>query len=144
MSLNSENSRLHVKVDCWTLKKKIGSGSFAKVYLGVAEGETISDKPRRVAIKSINASKLSSKLRSNLEAEIRILRNVKHPNIVSLHGIHKSSSHVYLLMEYCEGGDLHQIIRNHSPLSPTVVKHFLKQLASGISFLSAKGMRIET
>eukprot|EP00949_MAST-11_sp_MAST-11-sp1_P000589 g589.t1 len=136
------------KVGAWELSKKLGSGSFAKVYLGTkindgdseaVAGAVARGTPRVVAIKSINSSKLSAKLRSNLEAEIRILRNVKHKHIVALHDIHKSTSHVYLIMEYCAGGDMHQIIRKFAPLSMPTVHTFARQLASGLDFLSAKG-----
>ena len=65
----------------------LGSGSFAQVYRAVHD-----NNGEQVAVKAILGKKLNSKLRENLECEIRILKDFKHPNIVGLHGIDKTSS----------------------------------------------------
>jgi len=43
-----------------------------------------------------------------LVSEVNLLRELKHPNIVRYHDriIDRGSAKIYIVMEYCEGGDL--------------------------------------
>jgi len=109
-----------------------------------------------VAIKSVNLSKLNKKLKDNLYCEIEILKGLHHPHIVALIDCRESSTHIHLVMEYCELGDLSYFIKKrekladnpalrdmvrkypmpaHAGLNEVVVRHFLKQLASAMEFL---------
>lgn len=64
-----------------------------------------------VAIKAVIRSKLTSKLLENLESEIRLLKEIKQRNVVELLDCLKTENHIYLVMEYCRGGDLSGYIR---------------------------------
>lgn len=109
-----------------------------------------------VAIKSVNLAKLNKKLKENLYLEINILRGLEHPHIVALIDCRESKSHIHLVMEFCELGDLSLFIRkrdklgNHPAtkdmakkypnpgaggLNEVITRHFLKQLASALEFL---------
>ncbi|KAI1813880.1 Serine/threonine-protein kinase ATG1 [Poronia punctata] len=130
---------------------EIGKGSFAQVYVGKHKVSGAA-----VAIKSVDLARLNKKLKENLYSEIRILRKLRHPHIVALHDCVESSSHINLIMEYCELGDLSLFIRKRerhvtnpatcdmarkypsvpgSGLNEVVIRHFLKQLASALQFL---------
>ena len=94
-------------------EKRLGRGSFSKVWLG----ERISDHTP-VAVKVIDLRMLqSSKLRANLQKEIEISTELHHPNIMRMYGFHEGTSHVYLFLEYCPGGDLSTTIRKLHSLS---------------------------
>ena len=43
-----------------------------------------------------------------LVSEVNLLRELKHPNIVRYHDriIDRDTTKIYIVMEYCEGGDL--------------------------------------
>lgn len=117
-----------------TLGKELGRGSFAKVYRAVRDG---TGEVR--ACKRIDSSKLSAKLLQNLEAEIAILREYRHQNIVGLDGIHKTRSHIYLVLEFCAGGDLHRYIKRRGGRLPeAVAQHFMFDLTDGLAFLHSK------
>lgn len=114
------------------------------------------DSKAAVAIKSVELARLNKKLKENLYSEIQILKNLRHPHIVALHDCVESSTHINLIMEYCELGDLslfikkrdklithpatHEMARKY-PISPNsglhevVIRHFLKQLTSALEFL---------
>ena len=114
----------------------LGSGSFAQVYRAVHD-----NNGEQVAVKAILGKKLNSKLRENLECEIRILKDFKHPNIVGLHGIDKTSSRgefIFLVMEFCDGGDLHQYLQKNGRLEEYVVHIFMNDLANGLKFMWSK------
>uniref|UniRef100_K3WXT7 Protein kinase domain-containing protein n=1 Tax=Globisporangium ultimum (strain ATCC 200006 / CBS 805.95 / DAOM BR144) TaxID=431595 RepID=K3WXT7_GLOUD len=96
----------------YVVTSKLGSGSFAVVYKGYHK---VTKVP--VAIKAMSLSKLNSKLLANLETEISIMRQIDHPNIVKLYEIKKTEKHIYLILEYCAGGDLQQYMRRQEQKS---------------------------
>ena len=57
---------------------------------------------------------MSQKEREQLQAEISILKELRHPNIVAYYEREhlKASMDLHLYMEYCGNGDLGQVIRN--------------------------------
>ncbi|KAH8909771.1 Serine/threonine-protein kinase ATG1 [Coniochaeta sp. PMI_546] len=135
----------------FVIDQEIGKGSFAQVYAGRHKVTGA-----LVAIKSVEVAKLNKKLKENLYGEIKILKTLRHPHIVALHDCVESDTHINLIMEYCELGDLsmfikkreklitnpatHDIARKYpnapnSGLNEVVTRHFLKQLASALKFL---------
>ncbi|KAF4460735.1 ulk ulk kinase [Fusarium albosuccineum] len=138
----------------FNIGSEIGKGSFAQVYLGWHK-----ETKAAVAIKSVELERLNKKLRENLYGEIQILKTLRHPHIVALHDCLESSTHINLVMEYCELGDLslfikkreklathpatHDMARKYpsapnSGLHEVVIRHFLKQLTSALEFLRSK------
>ena len=57
---------------------------------------------------------MSTKEREQLQAELSILKGLRHPNIVAYYEREhiKSSSDLHIYMEYCEHGDLGRYIRD--------------------------------
>jgi len=96
-------------------------------------------KPPEVAIKAISriSEKLTKKVLQNLEIEISILRTYRHPNIVCMHDVQKTDRHFYLILEYCDGGDLQRLIRSREKgrLSERLTRRLMRDLSSGLRFL---------
>ena len=118
------------------IDRKVGSGSFAKVYRA-----THQRTKRIVAIKAVDKRKLNVKHQQNLESEIKIMRRFQHRNLVRLLGTYSGPRHMYLVMEYCGGGDLASAIRRYGPLpeQPTVCR-LMGQLAAGLQFLWTRNL----
>jgi serine/threonine-protein kinase ULK/ATG1 len=138
---------------------EIGRGSFANVYKGFNL-----DTRTPVAIKSVVRSLLKNKkLLENLEIEISILKDLKHPHIVELLDYQQTDTHFHLIMEYCSLGDLSYFIRkkdeliqkhplvktmfnkypspeNSNGLHKILVLNYLKQLSSALEFLRSKNL----
>ena len=110
---------------------KIGRGSFGEVY----KAHLQSDVDEIVAIKTIQRHKLTPRLLENLESEIAILERLRHRNVVGLNGTFKTSEHIYLVLEYCSGGDLHKYIRKRGPLGYDETKRLATELSSGLEYL---------
>ena len=81
--------------------KILGAGSFGKVFLS----ENISDPNFKVAIKVLNKAKLKDNLAA-IKEEVRILTKLDHPNIVKYYETYDDIKYMYLVMEYCSGGEL--------------------------------------
>ncbi|XP_074253091.1 serine/threonine-protein kinase Nek1 isoform X12 [Saimiri boliviensis] len=81
--------------------QKIGEGSFGKAVLVKS-----TEDGRQYVIKEINISRMSSKEREESRREVAVLANMKHPNIVQYRESFEENGSLYIVMDYCEGGDL--------------------------------------
>ncbi|KAJ3214049.1 hypothetical protein HDU81_001795, partial [Chytriomyces hyalinus] len=63
--------------------------------------------------KEIDYGKMTEKEKKQLVAEVNILRELRHPNIVRYYErfVDRPGSRIYIIMEWCEGGDLAGIIK---------------------------------
>lgn len=80
--------------------------------------------------KEIEYNSMNNQERNQLISELRILRELNHPNIVKYyrhdHIMQKKSIHIY--MEYCDGGDLAQVITNFKKNKELVPEEFIWQV----------------
>ncbi|XP_059100843.1 serine/threonine-protein kinase Nek1 isoform X2 [Peromyscus eremicus] len=81
--------------------QKIGEGSFGKAVLVKSTEDS-----RHYVIKEINISRMSGKERQESRREVAVLANMKHPNIVQYKESFEENGSLYIVMDYCEGGDL--------------------------------------
>ncbi len=131
----------------YTIQQTLGSGSFANVVKGVKFNNH--DNPSQtptiqatVAIKAINrkSEKITKKVLQNLELEISILQTYRHPNIVCLGEVHKTEQHIFLMLEYCAGGDLQKLIRSRKSgrLTERLARRLMRDLTAGLTFLAGQ------
>ena len=121
-------------MDRYRLIKKIGKGSFSSVYQGL---DTLENK--FVAIKKIKCSNLKPKIIKYFENEIEIMKRCYHPNIITLYESVRIHQRIYLIMEFCEKGDLSCILRKKKQPEETVRK-YMKHLFLGLRYLEKKGI----
>nr|XP_033777445.1 serine/threonine-protein kinase ULK2 [Geotrypetes seraphini] len=119
----------------YSRKDLIGHGAFAVVFKGRHRKKT----DWEVAIKSINKKNLS-KSQILLGKEIKILKELQHENIVALYDVQEMSNSVYLVMEYCNGGDLADYLQAKGTLSEDTIRVFLQQIAAAMQILHSKGI----
>jgi serine/threonine protein kinase len=85
-----------------------------------------------VAVKIMDRAKLNQ----DGAREISILQRMHHPNIVRLLATEQKLKKMYLVMEFCGGGDLSVLIRDHGPLPEPLVQHYMVQLTAGMRYLA--------
>lgn len=111
--------------------EKLGKGSYATVYKAYKKD----DKREVVAVKCVQISSLTKSAVENLLTEISILKKVKHEYIVQLKDFQWDSNYIYLILEFCSGGDLSHFIRRRRRLPESIVQKFLQQLAKALQVL---------
>ncbi|CAL9683685.1 unnamed protein product [Knipowitschia caucasica] len=116
-------------------KDLVGHGAFAVVF----KGRNKEKHDWEVAVKCINKKNLA-KSQTLLGKEIKILKELKHENIVALLDFQETASSVYLVMEYCNGGDLAEYLHSKGTLSEDTIRVFLQQIAGAMRVLQAKGI----
>ena len=86
----------------YSIKGIIGEGTFSIVKLGINRktGE-------KVAIKVLDKKKILSKRDlQRVGREIKILQEISHINLIKIYKIKEDSQNYYIIMEYCENGEL--------------------------------------
>uniref|UniRef100_A0AAQ6AMB0 non-specific serine/threonine protein kinase n=1 Tax=Amphiprion ocellaris TaxID=80972 RepID=A0AAQ6AMB0_AMPOC len=94
-------------MDKYEKVKKIGEGSFGKAILVKSKGDG-----HQYVIKEIGISGMSSKERQESRKEVAVLANMSHPNIVQYQESFEEGGCLYIVMDYCEGGDLFKKINS--------------------------------
>tara|TARA_B100001989_G_C24533917_1_gene463252 strand:+ start:140 stop:1288 length:1149 start_codon:yes stop_codon:yes gene_type:complete len=105
-------------------KEPIGYGSFSIIYKGYS---VYSQTP--LAIKRITKI-IDMKYFYN---EVEIMKKIDHPNILKLLEVVKTNGNIYLILEYCNGGDMSNYI-NNTPYNKLDIE-YCKQIFSGLEYL---------
>eukprot|EP00842_Homolaphlyctis_polyrhiza_P006498 jgi/Hompol1/684/HPOL_000805-RA len=117
----------------YTVGKVIGEGSFGKVKLArhkltgqqasITRHSTLIQKPLSVlhltygSYPTAVAIKIVDKIHAPaLVREIETWRQMRHPNIAQLYEVLCSESKIYMVMEYCDGGEMFDYIVKHGRL----------------------------
>ena len=113
--------------------KNIGEGTFGKVKL-------VMDKTtkKNYALKIINKQKLQKVLKHHQYYEIEVLSKFSHPNIIFIHQILHDEKNHYIIMEYCENGELFDYITKKGKLNEKTSSKFFYQLINGISYIHSQ------
>ncbi|KAM3851025.1 LOW QUALITY PROTEIN: serine/threonine-protein kinase Nek5 [Vipera latastei] len=88
-------------MDNYVIIKMIGEGAFGKIFLARKKEDN-----QQCVIKEINLSKMSRKEKESSQKEATVLAKMKHPNIVAFYTSLQEKNNLYIMMEYCNGGDL--------------------------------------
>jgi len=117
-------------MDDYIIIKKIGSGSFATVYLAQKEQNLY-------ALKVINKTDITAIYEQKLNNEIHILKKINHPNIVKLYDVIETNESYYLILEYISGGDLYDLVTSSdfSKLQINDKKKIFNQIAGAVRYL---------
>lgn len=125
------------------LNKRIGIGAYSMVYIGKCTDEelcklhNLDPEENRVAIKKISVRNVSDRVKRAINDEIDIMKKIKanpHKNIVTCYDTIDDIDTVYIIMEYCDCGDLSKIIGR--PIKEESAKYYFKQLINGIKYLN--------
>ena len=123
-------------VDNLVLEKCLGKGAFGEVYLTSKKGSD-----QKFATKKLDREQIEkSEAMKYLKNEIIILQNLKHPNIVKYEDVKKTKKHFYIVMEYCNGGELSQALEKYQkkfgkPFSQEIVQHLMRQIIDAFKYI---------
>jgi serine/threonine protein kinase len=117
----------------YKVEKLINSGAMGQVYLATQEA-----LERPVAIKVITpALSIDATFRQRFLKEGKIIAQLRHPNIVTIHDIGECLNQYYMIMEYVEGGTLRDRIQKG--LSAEQAVNILRQIASALGYAHRQG-----
>nr|CAD2163388.1 unnamed protein product [Meloidogyne enterolobii] len=121
--------------DRYEFKDLLGTGAFSKVFLAECRFEP----GTFVAIKCIDKKALKGK-EDSLENEIRVLKKLRHNNIVQLYDTFDEKHYVYLVMELVTGGELFDRIVAKGSYTERDASNLIRQVLEAVSFMHDNGV----
>ncbi|KAJ6335160.1 hypothetical protein OIU78_011908 [Salix suchowensis] len=129
-----EKLNVPYKKNQWVKGRLIGSGTYGRVYIG-----TNRETGALCAMKEVNIipeDPKSAECIKQLEQEIRVLRDLKHPNIVQYYGSEIVDDHFYIYLEYINPGSINKYVRDHcGHMTESIVRNFTRHILSGLAYL---------
>lgn len=121
------------KVGKYMLTALLGRGQFGEIYLSYL----IEDRSKYFAIKCVSKRKIASgrKFKELFESEVIIMSSINHPNVLQLIELHESANNYYIVMDFCNKGDLDGYLRKRRHLSEREAIYFFKQIMNGFRAL---------
>ncbi|PQQ18164.1 mitogen-activated protein kinase kinase kinase YODA [Prunus yedoensis var. nudiflora] len=118
----------------WIKGKLIGRGTFGSVYVAtnretgalcaMKEVELFPDDPK------------SAECIKQLQQEIKVLSQLKHPNIVQYYGSEIVDDRFYIYLEYVHPGSINKYVHEHcGAITEAVVRSFTRHILSGLAYL---------
>jgi serine/threonine-protein kinase ULK4 len=124
--------------------EEVGKGKFSVVYKG-RKKKTID----YVAVKSVEKNRRKKVLNEVSEfrlanvlnfVQVRIFHNLKNRHILKFYNWYETRNHLWIIFEYCAGGDLLQLIEQDKILPESTIQKFGRDLAQGLYYLHANGV----
>ncbi len=114
----------------------LGTGGMSSVYL--AEHVLMQ---RRVAIKVLPKNRVEdSSYLARFQREGQAAAKLDHRNIVRAYDVDNDGNIHYLVMEYVEGRDLQQIVKDLGPLDYNIAANYIRQAADGLAHAHKAGL----
>ena len=126
--------------DEYNIIKFICKGTLGEVYLGSKK-----ESQAKYAIKKRELSKFfeNKGRKKYLNNEIFLMKDINHPNIIKLIDIKKTKNFVYIITEYCNGGNLEQFLENYlevnnKALPEEIAQNLIRQIIEAYRYLYNK------
>ena len=133
--LKRENIISHKKTKIsaeYILGKTLGTGAFGQVRQAVHK-----------ATKQTRAIKIQKKANIDMElllTEISILSKLTHPSIMQIYEVFEDNTNVYIVSEFCKGGELFDMISKKGSFSEEDACKITKQILSAVCYAHQNGI----
>uniref|UniRef100_A0A5B7B4K5 mitogen-activated protein kinase kinase kinase n=1 Tax=Davidia involucrata TaxID=16924 RepID=A0A5B7B4K5_DAVIN len=118
----------------WQKGKLIGRGTFGSVYVA-----TNTETGALCAMKEVELfpeDPTSAECIKQLEQEIKVLSQLKHPNIVQYYGSEMVEDKFCIYLEYVHPGSINKYVTEHcGAITESVVRNFTRHILSGLAYL---------
>jgi len=122
--------------DNYDIKQKLGKGKFGLVRLGIHR-----ETGRKVAVKIMSKKEMNMQDLELVKTEIEILKICQQQNIIKLYDIFENPEHIYIVMEYCSGGDLFSYIEQRSfKLTEVRAAEIIHKISAGLFYCHTYGI----
>ncbi|KAH3903469.1 aurora kinase SCDLUD_001109 [Saccharomycodes ludwigii] len=133
-TLNNVPSNKVLSIQDFEIGKKLGKGKFGKVYCAkhIKSGFI-------VALKVMDKRELLNyNVTKQFRREVEIQSQLKHENITQLYGYFYDQKRVYLILEYCSGGELYKLLKRSGTLNDIMASYFINQMILALTYMHDK------
>jgi NIMA (never in mitosis gene a)-related kinase len=119
------------------VQEELGKGAHGVVY----KVKSLKNNNTYV-MKKIDLLQFKNKAKSEIQKEAQILKKLRNPNIIRCYNSFISSNTLHIILEYAEGGDLHQLIKKFKGKSTTIPESLIWKicydLVNGLKYLHSQ------
>ena len=121
--------------DVYEKIEKLGEGAYGSVFKVKRKNSGNRDIIR--AMKEISKESIgaSEEYEEELRNEIEVLKNLDHPNIMKIFEFFEDDENMYLINEFCGGGDIAGLMDKFGVFPEFLLKYVMFQVFLAISFL---------
>ena len=129
------------QINQYVILDELGKGAQGTVFLAFDD-----TKQELRAIKEVKRRLPTSSEMQALQAEIDVMKKLRHKNIVALHEVIDDPQHkkLYLVMQYVEKGPLVKYTTKDrsqcEPIEPSLLVYFARQIAAGLAYIHKHGI----
>ena len=134
----TNNNTKPLTIDDFVPVRRVGQGDVGAVHLVALAA----DKDVRFALKILTKQEIIDRNKLHrLHTEATILNKVDHPYVATLFASFQTSTHVYFLMEYCEGGELYDFLQKvpNKRLSEQATRFYAAEVLVALQYLHLLG-----
>ncbi|SIO64887.1 serine/threonine protein kinase [Singulisphaera sp. GP187] len=129
-------SKPQPRIGSYLLLHSLGSGGMSSVFKAVHV-----ETGHEVAVKVLpRALAKNSTLLQRFIREAKSAESLEHPNIVSIYDRGVDQGRHYLVLEYVEGGDLHDRVRQGGPMGIGEAVAAIRSIATGLQYAASQGL----
>lgn len=118
----------------------VGQGQFGRVYCASVRETPAKDSrltSQLVALKELSHQKAPT---SEFLRELWFLITLQHPNIVTCRALEHTATGRYLVMDYCEGGTLRNLLKQDRPLRMLEGLQLIMGVLAGLDYAHRRGV----
>ncbi|XP_053211150.1 maternal embryonic leucine zipper kinase-like [Panonychus citri] len=131
--MNYQREEYDIEAGYYLHREKLGEGGFSKVRLA-----THLLTGQKVAVKCMDKTKLGEDL-FRVKTEINALKTLDHQHIAKLLQVIETEQMIYLVLEYCSGGELFDYIVSKNRLSEKESQEIMGCLVHCLAYLHSNG-----
>eukprot|EP00210_Caulerpa_lentillifera_P001441 g1383.t1 len=124
----SECDEWEIAMEHLIIYSKLASSSFGQVYKGEYYGQD-------VAVKIIKDAMDGEQHYNEFLQEVSIMKKVRHRNVIQFIGAKSERPSLCILVEYMDGGSVHDYLRKHGPLTLLEVCRIALDVSRGMDYL---------
>ena len=113
----------------------LGQGAFGSVYKVVRKNSGTREIIRALKEISKKSMNVSEESKEEIKNEIEVLKNIDHPNIMKIFEFFEDENNIYLVNEFCGGGDVAGMNDKYGLFPEFFLKYVMFQVFLAISFL---------
>ena len=118
----------------YQLHERIGLGAYSECF------KVYSSKYKQLfacKVMNINNNYTANQLQL-FNNEFTALGTVLHSNIVHIYDTFVTDSHLYMILEYCQNGDLANYVKVSGPIKGQILLVYTRQILEALAFLESK------
>jgi len=124
------------RIEGFRILSCIGRGGMSVVYRAREEATGIDVALKMMSYRLIYEPDAVARFRQESE----VLKQIRHENVARLERLFPAYHTYFLVMELCEGVDLHQLVHAHGPLPESTVRPLIGQVARALDHVHKRGL----